>query len=873
MMGAEWKRPLRAAMLAGVMLMASVSTQAWAQARAYDIQAQPLADALREYGRTSGHHLLFTEDLVRGKTAPRVRGTYSPEAALDQLLRGSGLRAEHGPDGTIMIRPAPRPGVGPSQSGDTISANEDADQHDIVVTGSRIRGAQSPSPITSRTRQELQNAGFNDMGDVIRSLTQNYSGGQNPGVTGGGAQGGQINLNSSSTLNLRGLGADTTLTLINGHRVAYDALIQGVDISAIPVAAIERFEVVTDGASALYGSDAVGGVANIILRRDFDGLETSARFGAATDGGYEQQQYNAVTGARWTTGGFMIAADFSRNTAIDARDRDYTASLDDSATLVPSARQVSIVAAGHQDIMPGVAFELDAQFNDRRSARATAFLATDSAFSDGSFNRPQVQSYSITPTVRLGLPAGWAGVVSGTYASSDTDIGSQRFADGVEVRRGQLYYDNRLHAIEVNAEGPLFETSAGAVRLALGGGYRSVRLGVLVTSITDGVTTTSEDITAHQNVYYGFGELSLPLVGPANRMPLLEALTLSAAARYENYRGVGDVLAPKLGIIYDPHPDISLRATWGRSFKAQTLYQAFQAREADLLPGEYFIGFPADRNVLILSGGNPGLKPERATSWTISVELRPVHGLTLEATYFNVHYRDRVASPLQSFLGAFADPLATDFYTLDPNIAQVNAAVASAPEGLSNQTGQPFDPATVGAIVDDSLRNISSQNIQGVDVAANYRLDLGPDQNIRFVGNASYLQSRQRVTPEQPSVQLAGTIFNPPHWRWRAGATWQRSNVTLSSFVNYIGGNLDDRIQLQPFERVGAFTSVDIVGRIRSTATSGAFRGVEAIVSVTNLLNEKPAFIRVIDPSDPPYDSTNYSSVGRVISLTLRKTW
>src|SRR3546814_6056254 len=76
---------------------------------------------------------------------------------------------------------------------------------------------------------------------------------------------------------LRGLGPDATLTLINGHRVAYDGAIQGVDISAIPLAALDRIEIVADGSSALYGSDAVAGVANVLLRKDYQGLWTSAR--------------------------------------------------------------------------------------------------------------------------------------------------------------------------------------------------------------------------------------------------------------------------------------------------------------------------------------------------------------------------------------------------------------------------------------------------------------------------------------------------------------------------------------------------------------------------------------------------------------------
>src|SRR3546814_6163063 len=96
------------------------------------------------------------------------------------------------------------------------------------------------------------------------------------------------NLASTSTLNLRGLGPDATLTLINGHRIAYDGAFQGVDISAIPLAALDRLEIVADGASALYGSDAVGGVANIILLRDFDGIWSSARISGTTEGRSEE---------------------------------------------------------------------------------------------------------------------------------------------------------------------------------------------------------------------------------------------------------------------------------------------------------------------------------------------------------------------------------------------------------------------------------------------------------------------------------------------------------------------------------------------------------------------------------------------------------
>src|SRR3546814_9863533 len=101
------------------------------------------------------------------------------------------------------------------------------------------------------------------------------------------------------SLNLRGLGPDASLTLFNGHRVAFDAVSQDIDISAIPLSAIERVDIVTDGASALYGSDAVAGVANVILRRRVEEVVTSVRVAGTTDGGGSTPQYNLAGGHSW----------------------------------------------------------------------------------------------------------------------------------------------------------------------------------------------------------------------------------------------------------------------------------------------------------------------------------------------------------------------------------------------------------------------------------------------------------------------------------------------------------------------------------------------------------------------------------------------
>jgi outer membrane receptor protein involved in Fe transport len=133
-----------------------------------------------------------------------------------------------------------------------------------------------------------------------------------------------------SSINLRGLGADSTLVLINGRRVSTTGTSNGqfVDVSTIPVAAIERVEVLTDGASAIYGSDAIGGVVNFILRDDFNGAETSIRYGAAYDG--EAAELNASQVLGWSNDRARLLAvyDHYRRDPLANADRDFAANSD-----------------------------------------------------------------------------------------------------------------------------------------------------------------------------------------------------------------------------------------------------------------------------------------------------------------------------------------------------------------------------------------------------------------------------------------------------------------------------------------------------------------------------------------------------------------
>src|SRR6202789_3067941 len=124
--------------------------------------------------------------------------------------------------------------------------------------------------------------------------------------------------------NLRGLGSGATLVLINGHRVAPgNSDGSFVDISMIPLTAVERVEIVTDGASAIYGSDAVGGVVNIILRTKFDCADTRVQYGSVTDGSSHNVTVGQTVGTDWTGGSGVLSYQYFDQTALAARSRVF----------------------------------------------------------------------------------------------------------------------------------------------------------------------------------------------------------------------------------------------------------------------------------------------------------------------------------------------------------------------------------------------------------------------------------------------------------------------------------------------------------------------------------------------------------------------
>ncbi len=185
----------------------------------------------------------------------------------------------------------------------------------FVVTGSYIKriDTEGPAPVQIITRDIIDLSGSNTVQDVLKRIPSNFAG-VNENINNQGATGGAGNVS------LRGLGAETTLVLINGRRVAPSAAAGAnsfVNINSLPLAAIDRIEVLQDGASALYGSDAIGGVVNVILRKDYTGAEGTVRYGNSFESDVSEFRGSMVTGAYTGKASALIVFDyFTRNSLL-----------------------------------------------------------------------------------------------------------------------------------------------------------------------------------------------------------------------------------------------------------------------------------------------------------------------------------------------------------------------------------------------------------------------------------------------------------------------------------------------------------------------------------------------------------------------------
>jgi len=863
----------------------AVAAPACAQTRTFDVPAQDASKGIPAFARQAGIQLLASAKDVRGKRTGAVRGSHTVAEGLALLLQGTGLEAvgDTGGSGIITIRRreiaaasratggaqvSPRPGGAGVKVGNAPAAAETAASSsamaenasaEIVVTGTHIRGAPASSPVITISRKEIDRSGYANVGSLIRSLPQNFNGGNNPQVV--GAPGSEnVSTSGGSAPNLRGLGSTSTLTLIDGHRLGQDTFTGAVDISLIPLSVVDRVDVLTDGASATYGSDAVAGVVNFILKKDFDGALSSAFIGKATQGGGLERDLSQLVGKTWANGGALISYEFDKSDAIYTDQRAFSSSAYTPTTLLPDSRRSSFYGSAHQNVTSAVSAWVEGLYTFRHSSTVQSLAADSPTYADSP-----VRQYSLAGGLDLAISHSWN--VSLFGSTSQQTSTQNAFMPATEDNSGftsKVRFHGKSNTVELIASGSLFRLPGGVSRIALGGGYRQD--GFSQRTMGGG----SSDIDATRGVHYLFSELNLPLT--QSEWPGLQRLDFNVAGRYENYQRVGSKFVVRYGIMYVPIKGLTARASYGNSFRAPGLYQEFAGGPVALLAVPDPESPSGESNVLIPQGRPDHLKPETSKNWTLSLDFEPeaIKGLKTTLTYYNIKYRNRIGQISNVFAG-LTDPINAPFVTRSPSAIDQSRLIADSGQPLQNYTDGVYDPANVAAIVDFRYLNVARQDIDGLDLLVDYQRSTQIGQ-AEFFANATYLDLRQAITSTAPQVTLSGDTFQPTKFRARLGGSLSGGGWSGSAILNYLGKSTNT---FQPTAtRVASWTTVDGQLTYALPNKHGILSGLELVLSVQNLFDQDPP--RVVFNDFVPgigYDSTNASPVGRFVSLRVNKKW
>ncbi|RTR34170.1 TonB-dependent receptor [Shewanella atlantica] len=226
------------------------------------------------------------------------------------------------------------------------AAIDDEKVERIQVTGSRIKRTdmEGSSPVTTITAADMEKTGEMSVADVLRRSNLNTFGSY--------SESSGSSWQSQSNISLRGAGADRTLVLLNGKRMPGSPTMGGtaVNLNTIPTAAIERIEVLSDGASAVYGSDAVAGVVNIILKKDFEGLEVSGTASSPEQDGGEEWKTHVIGGTSSDKGSLTFSFEHQNREIIYQRDRWFSSSTNIMADKYSDTTGVSAYARNFLDM-------------------------------------------------------------------------------------------------------------------------------------------------------------------------------------------------------------------------------------------------------------------------------------------------------------------------------------------------------------------------------------------------------------------------------------------------------------------------------------------------------------------------------------------
>ncbi|WP_110457488.1 TonB-dependent receptor [Shewanella algidipiscicola] len=793
----------------------------------------------------------------------------------------------------------------------------------IEVTGSRIKRTdiEGPSPIQSINKDDIANMGFDNLQQLLERMPANGAGAFS---TRGNSQ--DSTANGAASISLRGLGPDATLVLINGRRVSVSSFAEGitnsfVDINNIPVSSIERIDILKDGASAIYGSDAIAGVVNIVLKKDIEGIELNLGYGDASDTGYNEQTASLVWGTKSDQGSASIILDYFKNDTLAADELGRLGTADqspyggedfrssrgfpgyfyvdgvktidpdcpaDSATAggsclfdygpynltIPAAERVGAIAQFdyHFNDELTAFLEIAAQHNTSEAGGAPTPLDEDAGLTvpgshpdnpwgkdiqigrfrtvDAGARSWDIESDSLRlvaglrgnindwdwevsaqkgrseSTQKGDRSQGWvrtdflqAEIDAGNYNPFGGTINSQEVIDRITtslVRQGVSH----LTAYDASITGHAFTLAERDVMMAAGVEYREED----VSDIPDdqfqrGLIFGTEAVSAQadRDQYAAYVEFSIPLT---------DNFELQLAGRYDHYSDFGSTTNPKVAFQWGISDEVTARASWSTGFRAPSLAQIGlgPSQESSFFIDTYRCAADnVDCTALDYNtefSGNANLEAEESETWNAGLIWAPSQQFDIGFDVYSITQDNKIDK----------QPLG-DLYTANCN--DQNSTIC---ERLAPQAGQSLGPISV---INSSFINLSSQEVQGMDLSAHYGLELDGYGDIKFGLEYSYLHNF-----EKDNLDYTGEYKFPKN-RWLLTSHWAMDDFAANVNFSYIGefedtpdidfdGVLD--FETNQSRMVESQLLVDMSGSYRFNDT------VKLTFGVNNVFDEEPPF-------------------------------
>jgi iron complex outermembrane receptor protein len=685
------------------------------QKMAFDIPAQPLKDALYALSVQSGLRILFPYDDIAGLRSRAVRGHMAPERVLAKLIEGTPLRLAMSRDGMVALsstlpRRAEQRRAGIVQIAQASMSTPESDAtlmamaqtpakappaempSEIIVTGTRQvtrTVAESLAPIDVFSAKDLQTSGKQSVRDLLGTLMPSI----NVSNSGAGAS------FAVKTLSLRGLGGDQLLVLVNGKRRHNTAtlFINGTtqngqsppDLDLIPSNSIARIEVLRDGASAQYGSDAIAGVVNIILKSDLSG-GASVLGGTTWDGGGTQGRFQVDHGFAFGNGGQIhLSADgalqgrtfrsapnpaqYYFNVAPGVRDpRELTADRNRNKGGQPESYGINL---GYDATLPVGNLELYSfgTFSKRHTDAWLTYrvpMATNNiieAYPEGYSPHLHVHDldYQIAAGLRGDVPMGFHMDLSTTYASDRAKyVETTALNASLGLNSPTTFYIGKVRAtewtsnldlhkdIELGLVEPLsfalgaeyrrnsYTIGAGEPASYIDGGYRSLTgplAGVLRTSGSQGVTGFPPSAAGTFSRHSWSAYLNL-------EQKLIDGVEVALAGRHEDYSDFGTTNTGKASIRIEPVTGVALRGTASTGFRAPTLQQQHYASASTINVGGVLLpvqALPVDSPAAVALGATP-LKAEKSVNYSAGLVLTPMRRLNITIDAYQVKITNRI---------------------------------------------------------------------------------------------------------------------------------------------------------------------------------------------------------------------------------------